>query len=112
MLTKQEIRIIAKRQRAEMTDRAQKDAQIEERFLALYPNMRRAFIYVSQRTEADTRGILSHLIAAGVKVYVPYTDESFCMHAVLYGGERIEPNARGNITNAPIDFFDGQADIT
>lgn len=112
MLTKQEIRMITKKARASVTAREEKDAQIEERFFAMYPNARRVFIYVSQGTEVSTRGILARLLASGTEVYVPYTDEAFCMHAVPYNGAQVTPDRLGNTTPPPVAVHDGQADIT
>ena len=103
---------MAKARRADIAERANKNAQIEARFLERYASARRVFIYVSHSTEVDTHGILSALIARGVDVFVPYTDEAFCLHAVQYGGQRLTPNALGNVTRAPAAFYDGQADVT
>lgn len=112
MLTKQEIRMIAKEKRETVSDRVQKDAQIKDRFFSLCKNVRHVFIYVSREAEVSTRGILSRLFASGVQVFVPYTDEAFRMRAVPYGGEPIVPSARGNVTPAPAVPCDGQADVT
>ena len=108
---KAELRRRMKELRAACTDRAARDARIQERLFAL-PQVaegRVIFIYRSFSHEADTRAAADRLLAEGRTVLLPRTDGKE-MNAVQWAGQALRKGAYG-IEEPEGEPYRGAADV-
>lgn len=110
-MDKKEVRKICVRVRETIADRAQKNARIREKVLALASTYSSVFSYVSIGSEVDTHEIIECL-RADKTVYVPYTIGK-SMHAIRLDNDADTDSVdvRGNIEGMSGEYFDGQAEL-
>lgn len=96
-MDKKELRKKYTKLRAEVEDKDLKDKQIRKnlRELDLYKNAKSVFIFISYRSEVDTKGIIEDILADEKKLLVPLVKGSQMIAVEVKGIDDLEPNKMG-----------------
>ncbi|KXB69555.1 5-formyltetrahydrofolate cyclo-ligase [Peptoniphilus sp. DNF00840] len=96
-MDKKELRKKYTKVRAEVEDKDLKDKLIRKnlRELDLYKKARSVFVFISYRSEVDTKGIIDDILADGKKLLVPLVKGSEMIAVEVKGIDDLEPNKMG-----------------
>lgn len=96
-MDKKELRKKYTKVRAEVEDKDLKDKLIRKnlRELYLYKNAKSVFVFISYRSEVDTKGIIEDILADGKKLLVPLVKGSQMIAVEVKGIDDLEPNKMG-----------------
>lgn len=96
-MDKKELRKKYTKVRAEVEDKDLKDKLIRRnlRELDLYKKARSVFVFISYRSEVDTKGIIDDILADGKKLLVPLVKGSEMIAVEVKGIDDLEPNKMG-----------------
>lgn len=96
-MDKKELRKKYTKVRAEVEDKDFKDKLIRKnlRELDLYKNAKSVFVFISYRSEVDTKGIIEDILADGKKLLVPLVKGSEMIAVEVKGIDDLEPNKMG-----------------
>lgn len=96
-MDKKELRKKYTKVRAEVEDKDLKDKLIRKnlRKLDLYKKARSVFVFISYRSEVDTKGIIDDILADGKKLLVPLVKGSEMIAVEVKGIDDLEPNKMG-----------------
>lgn len=96
-MDKKELRKKYTKVRAEVEDKDLKDKLIRKnlRELDLYKKAKSVFVFISYRSEVDTRGIIEDILADGKKLLVPLVKGSEMIAVEVKGIDDLEPNKMG-----------------
>lgn len=96
-MDKKELRKKYTKVRAEVEDKEGKDKLIRKnlRELDIYKKAKSVFVFISYRSEVDTRGIIEDILADGKKLLVPLVKGSEMIAVEVKGIDDLEPNKMG-----------------
>lgn len=96
-MDKKELRKKYTKARAEVEDKEGKDKLIRKnlRELDIYKKAKSVFVFISYRSEVDTRGIIEDILADGKKLLVPLVKGSEMIAVEVKGIDDLEPNKMG-----------------
>lgn len=96
-MDKKELRKKYTKVRAEVEDKGLKDKLIRKnlRELDLYKKAKSVFVFISYRSEVDTKGIIQDILADGKKLLVPLVKGSQMIAVEVKGIDDLEPNKMG-----------------
>lgn len=96
-MDKKELRKKYTKVRADVEDKEGKDRLIREnlRQLDIYKKAKSVFIFISYKSEVDTRGIIEDILADGKKLLVPLVKGSEMIAVEVKGIDDLEPNKMG-----------------
>ncbi|MFR8505942.1 MAG: 5-formyltetrahydrofolate cyclo-ligase [Peptoniphilus sp.] len=96
-MDKKELRKKYTKVRAEVEDKDLKDKLIRKnlRELDLYKKAKSVFVFISYRSEVDTKGIIEDILADGKKLLVPLVKGSEMIAVEVKGIDDLEPNKMG-----------------
>lgn len=96
-MDKKELRKKYTKVRAEVEDKDLKDKLIRKnlRELDLYKKTKSVFVFISYRSEVDTKGIIEDILADGKKLLVPLVKGSQMIAVEVKGIDDLEPNKMG-----------------
>ena len=96
-MDKKELRKKYTKVRAEVEDKDLKDKLIRKnlRELDLYKKAKSVFVFISYRSEVDTKGIIEDILADGKKLLVPLVKGSQMIAVEVKGIDDLEPNKMG-----------------
>lgn len=96
-MDKKELRKKYTKVRADVEDKEGKDRLIREnlRQLDIYKKAKSVFVFISYKSEVDTRGIIEDILADGKKLLVPLVKGSEMIAVEVKGIDDLEPNKMG-----------------
>lgn len=96
-MDKKELRKKYTKVRAEVEDKEGKDRIIREnlRQLDIYKKAKSVFVFISYKSEVDTRGIIEDILADGKKLLVPLVKDSEMIAVEVKEIDDLEPNKMG-----------------
>jgi len=96
-MDKKELRKKYTKVRAEVEDKDLKDKLIRKnlRELDIYKKAKSVFVFISYRSEVDTKGIIEDILADGKKLLVPLVKGSEMIAVEVKGIDDLEPNKMG-----------------
>lgn len=96
-MDKKELRKKYTKVRAEVEDKGLKDKLIRKnlRELDIYKKAKSVFVFISYRSEVDTKGIIEDILADGKKLLVPLVKGSEMIAVEVKGIDDLEPNKMG-----------------
>ncbi len=96
-MDKKELRKKYTKVRAEVEDKEGKDKLIRKnlRELEIYKKAKSVFVFISYKSEVDTRGIIEDILADGKKLLVPLVKGSEMIAVEVKGIDDLEPNKMG-----------------
>ncbi len=96
-MDKKELRKKYTKVRAEVEDKDLKDKLIRKnlRELDLYKKAKSVFVFISYRSEVDTKGIIEDILADGKKLLVPLVKGSQMIAVEVKGIDDLGPNKMG-----------------
>ena len=96
-MDKKELRKKYTKVRAEVEDKEGKDKLIRKnlRELDIYKKAKSVFVFISYKSEVDTRGIIEDILADGKKLLVPLVKGSEMIAVEVKGIDDLEPNKMG-----------------
>lgn len=96
-MDKKELRKKYTKVRAEVEDKDLKDKLIRKnlRELDIYKKAKSVFVFISYRSEVDTKGIIEDILADGKKLLVPLVKGSQMIAVEVKGIDDLEPNKMG-----------------
>ena len=96
-MDKKELRKKYTKVRAEVEDKEGKDKLIRKnlRELEIYKKAKSVFVFISYRSEVETRGIIEDILADGKKLLVPLVKGSEMIAVEVKGIDDLEPNKMG-----------------
>lgn len=96
-MDKKELRKKYTKVRAEVEDKEGKDKLIRKnlRQLDIYKKAKSIFVFISYKSEVDTRGIIEDILADGKKLLVPLVKGSEMIAVEVKGIDDLEPNKMG-----------------
>lgn len=96
-MDKKELRKKYTKARAEVEDKEGKDKLIRKnlRELDIYKKAKSVFVFISYKSEVDTRGIIEDILADGKKLLVPLVKGSEMIAVEVKGIDDLEPNKMG-----------------
>lgn len=96
-MDKKELRKKYTKVRAEVENKEGKDKLIRKnlRELDIYKKAKSVFVFISYRSEVDTRGIIEDILADGKKLLVPLVKGSEMIAVEVKGIDDLEPNKMG-----------------
>ncbi|MDU3087661.1 MAG: 5-formyltetrahydrofolate cyclo-ligase [Peptoniphilus harei] len=96
-MDKKELRKKYTKVRADVEDKEGKDRLIRKnlRELDIYKKAKSVFVFISYRSEVDTRGIIEDILADGKKLLVPLVKGSEMIAVEVKGIDDLEPNKMG-----------------
>lgn len=96
-MDKKELRKKYTKVRADVEDKEDKDRLIREnlRQLDIYKKAKSVFVFISYKSEVDTRGIIEDILADGKKLLVPLVKGSEMIAVEVKGIDDLEPNKMG-----------------
>lgn len=96
-MDKKELRKKYTKVRADVEDKEGKDRLIREnlRQLDIYKKAKSVFVFISYKSEVDTRGIIEDILADGKKLLVPLVKGSEMIAVEVKGIHDLEPNKMG-----------------
>lgn len=96
-MDKKELRKKYTKVRADVEDKEGKDKLIREnlRQLDIYKKAKSVFVFISYKSEVDTRGIIEDILADGKKLLVPLVKGSEMIAVEVKGIDDLEPNKMG-----------------
>ena len=96
-MDKKELRKKYTKVRAEVEDKEGKDKLIRKnlRELEIYKKAKSVFVFISYRSEVDTRGIIEDILADGKKLLVPLVKGKEMIAVEVKGIDDLEPNKMG-----------------
>ncbi|WP_295150661.1 5-formyltetrahydrofolate cyclo-ligase [uncultured Peptoniphilus sp.] len=96
-MDKKELRKKYTKVRAEVEDKEGKDKLIRKnlRQLDIYKKAKSVFVFISYKSEVDTRGIIEDILADGKKLLVPLVKGSEMIAVEVKGIDDLEPNKMG-----------------
>lgn len=96
-MDKKELRKKYTKVRADVEDKEGKDRLIRKnlRELEIYKKAKSVFVFISYRSEVDTRGIIEDILADGKKLLVPLVKGSEMIAVEVKGIDDLEPNKMG-----------------
>lgn len=96
-MDKKELRKKYTKVRADVEDKESKDRLIREnlRQLDIYKKAKSVFVFISYKSEVDTRGIIEDILADGKKLLVPLVKGSEMIAVEVKGIDDLEPNKMG-----------------
>ena len=96
-MDKKELRKKYTKVRAEVEDKDLKDKLIRKnlRELDIYKKAKSVFVFISYRSEVDTKGIIEDILADGKKLLVPLVKGSQMIAVEVKGIDDLEPNKTG-----------------
>ena len=96
-MDKKELRKKYTKVRADVEDKEGKDRLIREnlRQLDIYKKAKSVFVFISYKSEVDTRGIIEDILANGKKLLVPLVKGSEMIAVEVKGIDDLEPNKMG-----------------
>lgn len=96
-MDKKELRKKYTKVRADVENKEGKDKLIREnlRGLDIYKKAKSVFVFISYKSEVDTRGIIEDILADGKKLLVPLVKGSEMIAVEVRGIDDLEPNKMG-----------------
>ncbi len=96
-MDKKELRKKYTKVRADVEDKEGKDRLIRKnlRQLDIYKKAKSVFVFISYKSEVDTRGIIEDILADGKKLLVPLVKGSEMIAVEVKGIDDLEPNKMG-----------------
>lgn len=96
-MDKKELRKKYTKARAGVEDKEGKDKLIRKnlRELDIYKKAKSVFVFISYKSEVDTRGIIEDILADGKKLLVPLVKGSEMIAVEVKGIDDLEPNKMG-----------------
>ena len=96
-MDKKELRKKYTKVRADVEDKESKDRLIRKnlRQLDIYKKAKSVFVFISYKSEVDTRGIIEDILADGKKLLVPLVKGSEMIAVEVKGIDDLEPNKMG-----------------
>lgn len=96
-MDKKELRKKYTKVRADVEDKEGKDRLIRKnlRELEIYKKAKSVFVFISYKSEVDTRGIIEDILADGKKLLVPLVKGSEMIAVEVKGIDDLEPNKMG-----------------
>ena len=96
-MDKKELRKKYTKVRADVEDKEGKDRLIRKnlRELDIYKKAKSVFVFISYKSEVDTRGIIEDILADGKKLLVPLVKGSEMIAVEVKGIDDLEPNKMG-----------------
>ena len=96
-MDKKELRKKYTKARAEVEDKEGKDKLIRKnlRELDIYKKAKSVFVFISYKSEVDTRGIIEDILSDGKKLLVPLVKGSEMIAVEVKGIDDLEPNKMG-----------------
>lgn len=96
-MDKKELRKKYTKVRADIEDKEGKDRLIREnlRELDIYKKAKSVFVFISYKSEVDTRGIIEDILADGKKLLVPLVKGKEMIAVEVKGIDDLEPNKMG-----------------
>lgn len=96
-MDKKELRKKYTKVRAEVENKEGKDKLIRKnlRELDIYKKAKSVFVFISYRSEVDTRGIIEDILADGKKLLVPLVKGKEMIAVEVKGIDDLEPNKMG-----------------
>lgn len=96
-MDKKELRKKYTKVRAEVEDKEGKDKLIRKnlRELDIYKKAKSVFVFISYKSEVDTRGIIEDILADGKKLLVPLVKGKEMIAVEVKGIDDLEPNKMG-----------------
>lgn len=96
-MDKKELRKKYTKVRADVEDKEGKDRLIRDnlRQLDIYKKAKSVFVFISYKSEVDTRGIIEDILADGKKLLVPLVKGSEMIAVEVKGIDDLEPNKMG-----------------
>lgn len=96
-MDKKELRKKYTKVRADVEDKEGKDRLIRKnlRQLDIYKKAKSIFVFISYKSEVDTRGIIEDILADGKKLLVPLVKGSEMIAVEVKGIDDLEPNKMG-----------------
>lgn len=96
-MDKKELRKKYTKVRADVEDKEGKDRLIREnlRELDIYKKAKSVFVFISYKSEVDTRGIIEDILADGKKLLVPLVKGKEMIAVEVKGIDDLEPNKMG-----------------
>ena len=96
-MDKKELRKKYTKVRADVEDKEGKDRLIRKnlRELEIYKKAKSVFVFISYKSEVDTRGIIEDILADGKKLLVPLVKGSEMIAVEVRGIDDLEPNKMG-----------------
>lgn len=96
-MDKKELRKKYTKVRAEVENKDLKDKLIRKnlRELDIYKKAKSVFVFISYRSEVDTKGIIEDILADGKKLLVPLVKGSQMIAVEVKGIDDLEPNKMG-----------------